>query len=61
MDLWVLLPGIFVLVTLPLWAVVNRLSRITRILARIEQMNLRSLKQFSAEEERAGRSRPVGR
>lgn len=45
MTLWVLLPAIFVLVTLPMWALSKRLDRIARILARIEQMNLRSLKQ----------------
>ncbi|MGH9506125.1 MAG: hypothetical protein ACRD13_04305 [Terriglobales bacterium] len=45
MALWVLIPAIFVLVTLPMWALSKRLDRIARILARIEQMNLRSLKQ----------------
>lgn len=45
MALLVLIPAIFVLVTLPMWALSKRLDRIARILARIEQMNLRSLKQ----------------
>lgn len=57
MTLWVLLPAIFVLVTLPLWALGRRLDRMVRILARIEQMNLRSLKQWSGDEDRAARRR----
>ncbi len=55
MELTILLIGIFLLVTLPLWAVSNRLNRIARILGRIEQMNLRSLKQWTQGEERTSR------
>lgn len=55
MELTILLIGIFLLVTLPLWAVSNRLNRIARILGRIEQMNLRSMKQWTQGEERTSR------
>lgn len=38
---------IFFLVTLPLLAVATRLKHITRILMRIESMNVRSLQRWS--------------
>lgn len=57
MGLWIVVVAIFVLVTLPLWALGRRLDRLARILSRIEQMNLRSLKQWSGDEEHTARRR----
>lgn len=42
----ILLCAVFFLVTLPLLAVATRLKHITRILQRIESMNLRSLQRL---------------
>lgn len=44
--LLILAAVIFFLVTLPLLAVATRLKHITRVLQRIESMNLRSLQRW---------------
>lgn len=46
-DTLIIATLVFVLVTLPLLAVAVRLRQMTRILLRIENMNLRSLQRWS--------------
>jgi len=43
----VLVASLFVLVTLPLLIVCQRLTRLIRIMGRIEAMNLRSLQRWN--------------
>ncbi len=45
-SLLVLLSAVFLLITLPLLAVVARLRRIGRVLARIEALNIRSIQRW---------------
>ncbi len=46
-NLWILIAVIFFGITLPLLVVAARLTRMIRILSRVENMNLRSLQRWN--------------
>ncbi len=46
-NLWILIAVIFFGITLPLLVVASRLTRMIRILSRVENMNLRSLQRWN--------------
>ncbi len=46
-NLWILIAAIFFGITLPLLVVAAKLTRMIRILSRVENMNLRSLQRWN--------------
>ena len=46
-SLWILIAAIFFGITLPLLVVAAKLTRMIRILSRVENMNLRSLQRWN--------------